>query len=128
MERVDVFVPNPMRETGIAPGSGIVGGPGPIPGRWLMVDFEGNLYGAVNLVRYADRVRHAYDRQSTQYPTIARRMLHETDLIKIGEYDPRELRVVLGENAPMDKRDCQLRLMTWLPQESVDLEEELVCT
>lgn len=77
---IDVYVPNIAasdglrRDTvGIDPGSGIVGrASGP---NHLLIDYEGNRFGAANIVTYADRVAHAADRQVRGYPTLARRVV-----------------------------------------------------
>jgi hypothetical protein len=86
---MDVFVPidgHPIR-TMIVAGSGIVGGPD-FRGEYLAVDYEGNLYGARNIVTYADRVNHAHGRMVDRYPTIARTLVEPEAMTKVGTYDP----------------------------------------
>jgi len=53
----------------------------------LMIDFEGNIYGAENMRTYADRVEHAAGRHRDHAPTIARLVVAREDLIAVGSYD-----------------------------------------
>lgn len=84
---VNVYVPKPgaLSLNDVHPGSALVGTPHP-NGR-VTVDFEGNLYGAVNLGTYEERLLHAADRHRTSYPTVARRYVPEDDVILVGTYD-----------------------------------------
>jgi len=90
--RGTVYVPRADSRLGIDRGSGIVSigrlvQSGQATDR-VLVDYEGNRYGAVNIVTYADRVAHAYDRQRQQYPTVARALVARESLIEIGWYEP----------------------------------------
>ena len=134
LDQVSVYVPSAFTANlGIVPGSGIVSGFAPVdvlPGSdqlFVLVDYEGNLYYAVNLARYADRVAHAWDRQKTQYPTVARSAIPAEQLIKVGEYDTEAERVALGLGTAMDVEDCRRRLATWLGVDELD-ENELTRT
>ena len=66
-----VWVPTGRVANTIKTGSGVVSSQPPNRGR-IVVDFEGNLHGSPALGVYADRVLHAWDRQHTGYPTVAR--------------------------------------------------------
>lgn len=100
--------PQMAAQLGIAAGSGIVGSP-VSPGGRVMVDFEGNLYGAANIVTFADRVRHAADRHATGYPTVARRFVPAESLTAIGSYHAG--RVELHD-------DGEQQLMSWLADDA----------
>jgi hypothetical protein len=74
----------------ILPGSGIVGTVQPGTGR-VLIDYEGNKYGAASLGPYEERVYHAHDRHTWRgrgYPTIARALVPFEELIEVGFYDP----------------------------------------
>lgn len=85
---LSIFVPTPgLRVTvRIAPRSGIVGTYYPNDQR-VLIDYEGNLYGASNIKTYADRLRHAAGRHTERYPTVARRFVTTIDVIQIGTFD-----------------------------------------
>lgn len=110
-------------------GSGIVGRPAPNGGAYgaeshaddngrVLVDFEGNRYGAANIVTYADRVYHAYGRMVDDYPTVARNYLKAEQLLQIGWFEP--------EDGVVDVNDYDA-LAEWLGVEEVD-EDELHTT
>jgi hypothetical protein len=61
----------------------------------VVVYYEGNLYGAVNLGRYAERVRHAYWRMVENYPTVAMSVVPGEELAQVGWFDPDENRVAV---------------------------------
>lgn len=68
----------------IKPGSAIVGintGDGRV-----MCFYEGNLYGAVNLVEFKDKVACAAGRLKHDYPTIAKAWVPKDDLVPVGTY------------------------------------------
>jgi hypothetical protein len=81
----------PLR--GVRRGSGMVGHKS---GDLIEVYFEGNLYGAVNLTRFEDRVLCAADRLVARYPTTAKRLVALTDLEVIGTCYPDRGEVVIG--------------------------------
>jgi len=96
----------------IVRGSGIVGelqGDGS-----LLLDFEGNAYGASNLERFANRVLKAAARQAERYPTRARLLIEPEHVVAIGEFDARE-QVVRLTGA-----DSEARLAAWLDVPEVD--------
>lgn len=74
----------------IARGSGVVTGGerAHAPLGHMRVWFEGNLNGAVNLERWADRVHCAADRMLSGYPTTAVRDLPGAQFQAVAFYDP----------------------------------------
>jgi hypothetical protein len=69
----------------VVKGSGIVGSPALDPPRLLLdIDFEGNIYDAVNLERWIDRVARAAERHVAGYPTMARSIVSPDEVIPIG--------------------------------------------
>lgn len=68
-EEAFVYIPHPDAATPIRPGSSIVGVP---TENGVVLYYEGNLYGAENLVSYTDRIRHAAGRLFARYPTVAK--------------------------------------------------------
>ena len=108
---INVYVPAPgshVRRT-IAEGSGIVG---TMEDDRLLIDYEGNLYGAVNIKTFADRVDVAWGRHRVRYPTVARMLVKPEEMRHVGEYD-QELGVVLVHDLPA--------LANWI---SVELSED----
>lgn len=115
-----VYVPAPDHRAAliIHPGSGIVGRP---QGAGVMVDYEGNLNGAGNIITLADRVNHAAGRQRESYPTVARTLLAPEALVAVGWYDD-----VSGDLTP-DDADGVAALAAWLGLEALP-ESELRTT
>jgi hypothetical protein len=102
-----VYVPNPdadprdaLAVKHIAPESGIVGAiePEGITGM-VVIDYEGNLYGAGNLKRWGDRVGCAEGRHRAQYPTVARIACPLGALTRVGT-----LRARAYEREPLEAR------------------------
>jgi hypothetical protein len=87
---IRVYVPT-TTDTGILPGSGVVGQPQ--DDGQVLVYYEGNVYNAINLQTFEDRCKHAADRLRTNYPTVAKALLPADQLLDIGECD--EFGVVL---------------------------------
>ena len=120
--RITVFVPAPESAAlaSIRRGSGIVAREA-----WedlrpeVQIDYEGNLYGAVNLETFANRVRRAWERQERHYPTVARMFVPRYELVPVGWFDP-EAGVV---NVNRDDE----RLAEWLEVERID-PNELRCS
>jgi hypothetical protein len=52
-----------------------------------LVYFEGNMYGALNLGRYIERVSCAWGRMANKYPTAAMIAIARDHLIKVGEFE-----------------------------------------
>lgn len=80
-------------DTRIAPGSGVVGTPIANDPATVCVDYEGNLYGAENIVTFADRVMVAAQRHADRAPTRARAYLPASALTEVGEWDGRTVTV-----------------------------------
>lgn len=130
MTAVPVYVPAPG-VTGtvstILPGSGIVGiRVESSAAAQVLIDFEGNRYGAVNIVTFADRCLHAHDRQTTSYPTIARAIVTSEALVHVGwlgdkprDGSPRQVIVKPAGRKP---------LADWLGLEVDDLGPQLRCS
>lgn len=94
MNSFPVYVPNaaaPERLRDaialIDPKSAIVSAPDP-SGDELLVYFEGNRYGAANMLTFADRAMHAADRLAVNYPTIAKALVPRTTLTRVGSFTP----------------------------------------
>jgi hypothetical protein len=100
----------------IAPGSGIVGPLVTDAAGTISVDYEGAVHGQANLVTYADRVRHAADRQRQHYPTVARCVVSRGDLRQVGWFDPAGLSITLLD-------DAEESLAPWLGVEAIDPKE-----
>jgi hypothetical protein len=113
----DVWIPsNPHTDLGgIVRGSGIVSQGRGYRGDSARVEvyYEGNLYGAENLSRYADRVMHAADRLSARYPTVARAVLDRHSLNWIGQYSTAMGKVMI--ESPGSRR----ALADWLGVEEI---------
>ena len=118
MSELVVYAPREGALPQIIRGSGIVGSPARLdPGR-VVIDFEGNRYGAANLVTYADRVRQAAGRHRERYPTSARAAVRLDALVPIGVFD--------GFAVWLDDEDCHDLLARWLELESVPMRELVV--
>lgn len=87
-----VFVPSDHSPlvTEIAAGSGIVGSSDPEDADRVIIDYEGNLYTASNVVTFADRVHVAAGRHTSRYPTVARQRVSAADVVAVGEWDGNE--------------------------------------
>ena len=94
---VPVYIPHPesLLSKLIAKGSGIVGTPMGLDS--VTIYYEGNLYGAKNLRRFAERVLQATERMRMRYPTVATSQVDPREVIQVGVYDPEERRVILSE-------------------------------
>lgn len=133
-QKFDVYVPvedTPLRNELLA-GSGIVGTPA---SAWfesedeaVLIDFEGNKYGAVNLVTFADRVYHAAGRQQQRYPTVARRMVEADTIEHVGFFYPEFSRVDVGSSEQLAAIGKWLGLFDGDRFDSEQLHRELFCT
>lgn len=103
-----VYIPH--HSLGIDEGSGVVGHD--TGGDRILVDFEGNRFGASNIITFADRVYHAASRQEHDYPTIARKFVPRELLVEIGWFDGDRVQV------PPGNEDA---LATWLGTHTLDL-------
>jgi hypothetical protein len=129
---MNVLVLIPFVETSIAPGSGVVtgGDRGDADSGELRVWFEGNLFNAVNLQRWADRVHCAAERMRTNYPTTAVRNFPGECFRAVAFYDPETgrfdwqvpgWRALLSDwlGRPVEDEDLQTSLVAheerWVP-------------
>lgn len=118
-----VYLPADPAESIIAAGSGIVGTPAHefmpmLPeGDRLTIDYEGDLFGAANIVTYADRVLHAAGRHAAKYPTTARTTLSVEDLTAVGTFD--------GERVTI-KRAAYPAVAEWIDVPEEELEAQLL--
>lgn len=96
----------------VAPRSAIVGtGRDPEPGllpEMIVVYYEGNLYGAVNMVTFADRAMFAYWRLRDHYPTVAMMAVPRSQVVQAATLYPEHGRVEVKSAAQ------QVRLTRWL--------------
>lgn len=69
----------------VAERSGVVGSPG--EDGCLILDYEANMHGAVNIKTFADKVHHAAGRHTARYPTRARTEVDTDAVVEVGVYD-----------------------------------------
>src|SRR3546814_18040586 len=86
--KANIYVPRcgSAAERIVASKSAIVGRP-KANTEFVHCYFEGNLYGAVNLERFADRLGAAADRMRDDYPTTSVATFSSDSLVHVGEYD-----------------------------------------
>ena len=127
---VPVFIPAQGSELYriIEKGSGVVGQP--YNDTETLCYYEGNLYGASNMVTWADRVHHAADRMAVAYPTVAKTIARPGELIRVGSFDGQ--RIALAGQRPL-ARGLLAAVLDWLgfdgTRDSIlDLERELKVT
>lgn len=70
---------------------------------YARVDYEGNLYQAENLKDFTARVLHAAGRHVRRYPTRARMMVKEEDLIEVGEVSGDGVVLSITNQAALDE-------------------------
>ena len=85
-----VIIPKPGTplEFTVREGSGMIASDSPLQEGRAKVDYEGNLYDAINLRDPLDRIRCAAGRQVQGYPTIARSSAKWEELVIVGTLDP----------------------------------------
>ena len=88
-----VPVPGSPATTFLAPQSAIVGKRTETSTEWVTCYFEGNLYNAINLGRFHERLACAAGRCVTVYPTGALCAFPESELIIVGDYDAPPYRI-----------------------------------
>lgn len=84
---LQVYVPTltaPIRAI-VVPGSAIVSR-GIVDTGSVLIYYEGNVYDAVNMRKFSERVLHAAGRLTLKYPTRAKAFVSPEDLVPIGEY------------------------------------------
>lgn len=99
--------------TTIAVGSGIVGPVSPDSAGRTLIDYEGNVYGSTNLIRFADRVANAASRHIERYPTVARAYVRASDLQRVGSWD------AIEGNIELDSTN-EAELAAWLGVSVID--------
>lgn len=110
---VDLYLVIPEHRHFIDLGSGIAGQQ---PGaERTTIYFEGNRYGASNIVTFADRCLHAADRMIARYPTIAQKSVPSEDLQHIGYLD-----MTFGE-VHLDDAEAERALAAWLGGDRLDM-------
>ena len=112
-----VYVPREgtSARAAIAEHSGVVGTP--IKGGRVLLDFEANMYGAVNIQTFADAVHHAAGRHTEGYPTRARAEVDGAEVVEVGSYNgdrvdiyPEQFRTVadwLGVEEERVEAECE---------------------
>lgn len=106
-----VPLPGTTAEMHIARGSGIVSLPLPPARTDLLVYFEGNLYDAVNLRTFEERVQCASGRLATNYPTVAMAGFPRSQFVVVGTYEFSP-DFKLHQFRPQDEASVQL-IQTW---------------
>lgn len=120
---VRVYVPagGAVSVANIDAGSGLVGTPS-VTGERVTIDYEGNRFGASNLVTYADRVWHAHGRHVEDYPTVARSFVPAADVVEVGHVD------LWRGVVALDGDDSRELVARWLDIDVDALDDELACT
>lgn len=122
--RFDVYMPatSAGHQYGILHGSGIVGtvqGDGR-----LMIDYEGDVARAAQMVTFADRIHRAASRHASLYPTSARDIVLTAEFAHLATYDY-ATGVVDLTTGMFDLEDTQDLLCEWLEVSREDLEPQL---
>lgn len=119
-QKLAVFVPAnttvPIARI-VAGGSAILGEADSDEAEQITVDYEGALYGPVNMKTFADRARHAAGRQSVLYPTVARSVVPRSHLRQVGWFDPENGITLLND------AQAQEALASWLGMEVIEEKE-----
>src|ERR1035437_2667801 len=88
MDRImEVYVPaedSPLKAV-IKQGSGIVGLDE--EDEHVTIYYEGNVYGAMNLKTFKERIACAAGRLATKYPTVAKMRAKREELVLVGQFD-----------------------------------------
>jgi hypothetical protein len=105
----------------LAPASAVVSSVDAPHGERLLCYYEGNLYGAGNLVRFADRAHHASDRMISKYPTAAMGSFDAEELFFVGVFDT-------ATGIVMVEPEQRAALCVWLNVTAEDLNVELQTT
>ena len=110
---ITIWVPAGGTHPTIRRGAGIISTTPPADGR-IVIDYEGNLYNASNIITYADRCYHAWGRQDANYPTIARRADHADRYTAIGT-----LNLTEGHIDLLDNPNIRTALAAWLDTDTI---------
>ena len=113
MTELTVYIPAANgKATSIKRGSAIVGH---AAADGVLVDFEGNLYGADNLKTFEERLQCAAGRHDTGYPTTARRSVEATDVVAVATAKKLED----SEQWVIDNINNPAELQAWLDAEAL---------
>lgn len=119
---MNLWIPVLSAPVDLVPGSAIVSSPdAPSTESGLLCYFEGNLYGASNIITYADRAMVASDRLLANYPTSATAAFNPAHLTLVGSYDTESGDIVLDP-------DRSAELAAWLQVTVQNLQAELRTT
>lgn len=99
--QVLVPVKGSCAERMIDPGSAIVSRVGSEREGRLMVHYESNRFGAVNMHRFVEKAFHAAGRAVERYPTAARAFLRADELVAVAvfDYDDRSITEITSPDA-----------------------------
>jgi hypothetical protein len=81
IEETEYVIYVPAAGFGIAAGAAVVGRPA---ADGVMLDFEGNLYGASGMETFEGRLQHAAGRATSRYPTVARMLVRPEQVVRVG--------------------------------------------
>lgn len=101
---VPVFVPRDgaVSMAHVVRGSAIVGKPSKLED-YVIVYYEGNIYGSSNMQRFEDRLFHAWSRMHYSYPTVAMAHIPAADLVQVGDFDPTMKRLTVTDQDALSK-------------------------
>lgn len=110
MTTLTIYVPMAGTDLGIKDGSALVGTD--MGDDRITIDYEGNLYGALNAVLFKDKLLIAAGRHVERYPTIARMYVHTAHVLAVGSYNTETQRIHI-DNAEA--------LEAWIGEEAFSL-------
>jgi hypothetical protein len=125
MTDIDVFLPSEQLASVIDRGSGVVGTTG-AAGRYTL-DYEGNRFGASNVVTFADRVSVAAGRHLEKYPTVARASVPLDEVLRVGTFDTETGVVDLGAG-DVGEDEARHLVAQWCGLAASELSSELETT
>lgn len=99
--KMNVYVPANDHNLSIALGSGIVGLP--IEDGVVKIYYEGNIYSAVNLHSFKERVQVAAYRMRDRCPTTAFNVVSSDWLLQVGVYDTESQALIIKDQAAIDQ-------------------------
>lgn len=110
MTTLTIYVPMAGNDLGVKEGSAMVGTD--FGQDRITIDYEGNLYGALNAVLFKDKLTIAAGRHVERYPTIARMFVHTGQVLAVGSYNTETRRIYI-DNAEA--------LESWIGEEAFSL-------
>jgi pyruvate dehydrogenase complex dehydrogenase (E1) component len=99
--KMNVYVPSKEHDLGIALGSGIVGLP--IENGFVKIYYEGNIYSAVNLHSFKERIQVAGYRMRDRCPTTAFNVVPNDYLVQVGVYDTESQTIFAKDQEAIDQ-------------------------